>query len=400
MVEVKRKNIFSAKKYIISKTYVASIEHQIDIHVIDLVESAHNSDVSLSDVLAGLEYVMDYRIRGGKMPNLEKDIMSRLLVGLLQNMKHRSGNLLNKKFTPEANLCFILFGEFLQEVVEFREAANETSPSELQFAMVLHKRGTGTPEEKEIAASVLSLVLKYCHQISDYKELVKENEEDVVEELMKDFSEKFKHKAEMTATEKVSFPPQSKISEFFFVFFFSVAIYSTKLLGLYFDKNAEALAAMFSSDTKLGLRNNQIQERRDHYGNNQLPAPPPPSILHMLWTQISDFMIVILLVVAIVDFATDEVPSGVALVLVVILNGTIGFYQEFKANKALEALMSLSVPKVIFFTKKEFVKTEKTLLGNRNKRWQVRIHQGSRFSSGRPGVFRRRRCCTCRFKIM
>lgn len=60
----------------------------------------------------------------------------------------------------------------------------------------------------------------------------------------------------------------------------------------------------------------------------------------------TDFMIVILILVAIIDFATGEKDAGIALLAVVVVNATIGFYQEFKANMALEALMSLNAPKV------------------------------------------------------
>jgi hypothetical protein len=40
---------------------LASIEHQIDIHVLDLVDASENPDISVSDILQGLKYVVDYR---------------------------------------------------------------------------------------------------------------------------------------------------------------------------------------------------------------------------------------------------------------------------------------------------------------------------------------------------
>lgn len=66
-------------------------------------------------MLAGLRYVMDYRLKGGRLPNLEFDLMKRLCEGLLLNMAHSEGGLLKRKMTPEANEAFILFGEFLEE---------------------------------------------------------------------------------------------------------------------------------------------------------------------------------------------------------------------------------------------------------------------------------------------
>jgi Ca2+-transporting ATPase len=113
---------------------------------------------------------------------------------------------------------------------------------------------------------------------------------------------------------------------------------------LYFDKNPEKLAIMFGSDTANGLPQDLVIKHREYYGINKIPEPPKPSIIKMILTQFTDFMIVILLIVAVVDFFTDEIPAGVALVLVVLLNAIIGFTQELKAKKALDALMSLHVP--------------------------------------------------------
>ena len=101
---------------------------------------------------------------------------------------------------------------------------------------------------------------------------------------------------------------------------------------------------MFSSNIVTGLAQSLVQKHRDHYGANRIPEPPKASVSKMILGQFTDFIIIILIVVSIIDFFTDEVPSGVALMLVVFLNATIGFTEELKARKALDALSSLSVP--------------------------------------------------------
>ena len=65
--------------------------------------------------MSGIRYVMDYRLKGGRLPNLDLDLMKRLCEGLLLNMAYLEGGLLKRKMTPEANEAFILFGEFLEE---------------------------------------------------------------------------------------------------------------------------------------------------------------------------------------------------------------------------------------------------------------------------------------------
>jgi Ca2+-transporting ATPase len=118
--------------------------------------------------------------------------------------------------------------------------------------------------------------------------------------------------------------------------------------ALYFDKNVEKLANMFGSDITQGLPSSRIPELAAHYGANKLPAPPKPSVLKMLWTQLTDFIVMILIAAAVADIIIGDPKAAVVLLAVVVLNVIIGFSQEYKANAALEALLTLSVPKVRF----------------------------------------------------
>jgi Ca2+-transporting ATPase len=101
---------------------------------------------------------------------------------------------------------------------------------------------------------------------------------------------------------------------------------------------------MYGTDFTNGLTTKRVKELEKHYGKNNLPTPPSPSILKILWDQLTDFMVIALIVVTVVQFALEAFPEGAVLGSVVVINVIIGFTQEYKANKALEALMSLSVP--------------------------------------------------------
>ncbi|KAI9017416.1 hypothetical protein BC832DRAFT_617978 [Gaertneriomyces semiglobifer] len=300
----------------------ASIEHQLDIHVLDLADAPEHAEISLGDVLQGLKYVMDYRIKGGKQPHLDGKLMEKLLDGLLANMAHQTGNLLKQYPTPEADLAFVLFGEFLQEVEEFRTAVGKKSATDLRHYLKFHRRcqPSSSEEERAAAAGVLSLLMAYCPH-HDWKELVKEDEHDDVLKLMKEYKDVFSGIGSMPAA-TVVLPPQA----------------------LYFDKNAERLAEMYGSNMQTGLASSRIGELAMHYGPNKLPSPPRESALAMFWAQLSDFMVLILIAAAVAQFATKDWEAGVVLMVVVVMNITIGFTQEYKANKALEALLSLSVP--------------------------------------------------------
>jgi Ca2+-transporting ATPase len=101
---------------------------------------------------------------------------------------------------------------------------------------------------------------------------------------------------------------------------------------------------MYVTDFTTGLTSSRVKELAQHYGKNNLPTPPSPSILKILWDQLTDFMVIALIVVTIVQFGLEAIAEGAVLGSVVVINVIIGFTQEYKANKAIEALMSLSVP--------------------------------------------------------
>lgn len=85
------------------------------LSVNDLFNVQDNKSISLEEVLEGLRYVMDYRIKDGSQPHLDKSLMKRLSEGLFLNMGHTEGHLLKKKTTAAADMAFFLFGNFLEE---------------------------------------------------------------------------------------------------------------------------------------------------------------------------------------------------------------------------------------------------------------------------------------------
>nr|CAG8502964.1 9916_t:CDS:10 [Entrophospora candida] len=302
----------------------ASIEHQLDIHVNDLFGVQDNLQLSLEDVLEGLKYVMNYRIKGGRLPNLDYEIMKRLCEGLLFNMRKSEGGLLKRKLTYEANQAFILFGEFLEEVEEFRQTVGEKNISDLYNSLKLHKRcrKDADPDVKQAAVAIIYMLTTWFSQFSDWHELVKEDDHDDVEKVIKEFTDSIK-KPSMPPLQSAALPPPS----------------------LYFDRDVTRLLKMFRISLNDGLSSTSIPSLLEHYGHNQLPEPPKPSILMMIINQLKDFIVVMLLVFSVVSGAKQDFKGMGVLLFVVVLNTLIGFIQEFKANKALEALQKLTVPK-------------------------------------------------------
>ena len=98
------------------------------------------------------------------------------------------------------------------------------------------------------------------------------------------------------------------------------------------------------STSEKGLTDAEAAERLQKYGKNDLRQKKPKSIWKMLWEQISDVMVLILIVAAAFSMVMREWAEAVIILVVVALNAVIGIIQEKKAANALEALKNMSAP--------------------------------------------------------
>ncbi|WP_299195479.1 cation-transporting P-type ATPase [uncultured Amphritea sp.] len=90
-----------------------------------------------------------------------------------------------------------------------------------------------------------------------------------------------------------------------------------------------------------GLTSSQVSERRLKYGANRLPEPPRRSGLMRLLSQFNNVLIYVLMLAAVVTAALGhQVDSGV-IVAVVLINALVGFFQEGKAEKAIDAVRNM-----------------------------------------------------------
>ena len=113
------------------------------------------------------------------------------------------------------------------------------------------------------------------------------------------------------------------------------------------DKTPADLLAQLETSRHNGLTRAQAQKRLDQYGPNALEEKTRKSLARRLLEQLKDPMILVLLVAAALSFAAsgfqDWVDSVIILVIVLV-NAGISISQEGNAEKALEALRSMSAP--------------------------------------------------------
>jgi Ca2+-transporting ATPase len=101
----------------------------------------------------------------------------------------------------------------------------------------------------------------------------------------------------------------------------------------------------YQTDTKSGLTTNEALSRQQKYGKNELPEGKKINLWLLFLHQLQNILIYILLVAAIISFITDHAIDGYVILVVIFINALIGFIQEFRAEKSIQALQSLVVHK-------------------------------------------------------
>ncbi|MBS1220166.1 MAG: cation-transporting ATPase, type, partial [Proteobacteria bacterium] len=108
--------------------------------------------------------------------------------------------------------------------------------------------------------------------------------------------------------------------------------------------SSEATAACLESDVQQGLSAEAADAGLVQYGPNTLQESGRRHPLAMLASQFTDFMILVLIAAAIIAGVIGEPQDSIAIVVIVLLNGILGFVQEYRAERAMAALKQMASP--------------------------------------------------------
>ena len=112
-----------------------------------------------------------------------------------------------------------------------------------------------------------------------------------------------------------------------------------------YRKNIQEVIQDLESDLEKGLTQEEAKRRLESGGKNELLKQKKETVLQMFIEQFQDPMVIILIVGAIVSIFLKEYIDASIILIVIVLNAIIGVVQEFKAEKAIDALEKLSTPK-------------------------------------------------------
>jgi len=90
-----------------------------------------------------------------------------------------------------------------------------------------------------------------------------------------------------------------------------------------------------------GLKLEEVKKRLIKYGTNELKRKNKDGVLKVLWRQINNPLIWVLIGSSTLAIALGKITDGIVVLAVVVVNSFIGFIQEYKAGKAIEALSSM-----------------------------------------------------------
>ncbi len=99
--------------------------------------------------------------------------------------------------------------------------------------------------------------------------------------------------------------------------------------------------------TEEGLSDAEVLQRQKHYGFNELPREKPLAWWVLFTRQFYNPLMIILTLAAGVSLLLGEQIDASVIFAAALLNAIIGFVQEYKANKALEALRRFIQPRAI-----------------------------------------------------
>lgn len=114
-------------------------------------------------------------------------------------------------------------------------------------------------------------------------------------------------------------------------------------MEFYKESIEKAYKELNSSQNGLGEEEAQLRLRK--YGPNEISKAGEVSPFKLLLTQIQNFIVYVLIAAAVLSFLIGESNDAIVIGVIIVLNVILGFVQEYKAEKAIEALKKLSSPK-------------------------------------------------------
>lgn len=93
-----------------------------------------------------------------------------------------------------------------------------------------------------------------------------------------------------------------------------------------------------------GLSTKEAEERQKSYGLNEISHKKKSSPIVIFLSQFNDFIVWVLIAATIISGLMGDLADAVTILIIVVVNAIMGFVQEYRTEKSLEALKELAAP--------------------------------------------------------
>ncbi len=112
----------------------------------------------------------------------------------------------------------------------------------------------------------------------------------------------------------------------------------------FYQQTIEQVVKSLNTNTHDGLTQEEVKKRLQKYGPNSIPEKKPTSAFIIFLKQFTSPLMFILLIASVLSVIINEPGDAIVIMIAVVVNVIIGFFQEYKAQKAALSLKSYEVP--------------------------------------------------------
>lgn len=124
----------------------------------------------------------------------------------------------------------------------------------------------------------------------------------------------------------------------------------------YLKDSKEVIKALNSNIN--GLSSKEAKKRQKQYGLNILPKKKSDSIFKILFRQLTDPIVLLLVITVVFSFIIGEIVDACAIIFIILVDLILGTFQEWKAEKTAESLQNLIKDRVIVLRDNEEVEID------------------------------------------
>lgn len=108
-----------------------------------------------------------------------------------------------------------------------------------------------------------------------------------------------------------------------------------------YHSNSKVAALEHLKVTEKGLKSEEFEKRKEKYGLNEMPTEKPLSAFKIFFSQFNNALVYILIIACALSSVLGEYIDAGVIAAAIIINVSIGFFQESKANQAILKLKKL-----------------------------------------------------------